>query len=65
MDVKRDQAMAPYNRRIEYVNRVMHLSDYSKEIRLSKVYNLMREKYLRAIDGLFEVVEKYFLKFFT
>ena len=59
---KRDQAMAPYNRRIEYVNRVMHLSDYSKEIRLSKVYNLMREKYLRAIDGLFEVVEKYFLK---
>lgn len=40
---KRDQAMAPYKRRIEYVNRVMHLADYSKEMRLSRVYNLMKE----------------------
>ena len=59
---KRDQAMAPYKRRIEYVNRVMHLADYSKEMRLSKVYNLMKEKYLKAIDSLFEVVEQYVFK---
>lgn len=59
---KRDQAMVPYRRRIEYVNRVMHLADYSKEMRLSRVYNLMREKYLRAIDSLFEVIEQYVFK---
>ena len=59
---KRDQAMAPYKRRIEYVNRVMHLADYSKEMRLSKVYNLMKEKYIKAIDSLFEVVEQYVFK---
>ena len=59
---KRDQAMAPYKRRIEYVNRVMHLADYSKEMRLSRVYDLMREKYLRAISSLFEIVEQYVFK---
>lgn len=59
---KRDQAMAPFRRRIEYVNRVMHLADYSKEMRLSRVYNLMKEKYLKAIDCLFELVEQYIFK---
>jgi ATP-binding cassette subfamily B protein len=59
---KRDQAMVPYKRRIEYINRVMHLADYSKEMRLSRVYNLMKEKYLKAISSLFEVVEQYVLK---
>ena len=59
---KRDQAMAPYKRRIEYVNRVMHLADYSKEMRLSKVYNLMKEKYLNAISSLFEVIEQHAYK---
>lgn len=59
---KRDQAMVPYKRKIEYVNRVMHLADYSKEMRLGRVYNLMKEKYIKAIDSLFEVVEQYVFK---
>ena len=59
---KRDQDMAPYKRKIEYVNRVMHLSDYSKEMRLSRVYYLMKEKYIKAIDSIFEVIEQYVFK---
>lgn len=59
---KREQAKAPYNRRIEYVNRVMYLADYSKEMRLSKVHHLMKEKYRKAVDSLFEVVEKHVIK---
>lgn len=59
---KRDQDMVPYKRRIEYVNRVMHLSDFSKEIRLSNVYNLMKHKYLKAMEGIFETIEQYVFK---
>lgn len=59
---KRDQDIVPYKRRIEYVNRVMHLSDFSKEMRLSNVYNLMKHKYLKAMEGIFETIEKYVFK---
>lgn len=59
---KRDQAMVPYRRRIEYINRVMHLSDYSKEMRLSKVYYLLKRKFDKAIDGIFSVAEDYSIK---
>ncbi|MBH1940854.1 ABC transporter ATP-binding protein [Mobilitalea sibirica] len=58
----RDRAMAPYKRRIEYVNRVMYLADYSKEMRLSNVFYLMKYKYLKAIDGIFDVVDQYAFK---
>lgn len=59
---KREQALVPYKRRIEYVNRVMHLADFSKEMRLSNVYNLMKYKYIKALDGIFDTVEKYVFK---
>jgi ATP-binding cassette subfamily B protein len=55
---KREQALVPYRRRIDYVNRVMHLADFSKEMRLSNVYNLMKYKYMKALDGIFDTVEK-------
>lgn len=59
---QREQALVPYKRRIEYVNRVMHLADFSKEMRLSNVYNLMKHKYLKAINGIFDTVEEYVFK---
>jgi len=59
---KRDQELVQYKRRIEYVNRVMHLADFSKEMRLSNVYNLMKYKYKKALEGIFDTVEKYVFK---
>ena len=56
---KRDQELAPYKRKLEYINRVMYLSDYSKEMRLSNVYNLMKQKYLEAVNSIFDVVDQY------
>lgn len=58
----RDQALAPYKRRIDYINRVMHLADYSKEMRLSRVYYLLKDKYQQAINGIFDVVDQYSFK---
>lgn len=56
---ERDQALVPHKRRIDYVNRVMYLSDFSKEMRLSNVYNLMKQKYNKAIEGINEVVDTF------
>ena len=58
----RDKAMVPYKRQIDYINRVMHLADYSKEMRLSNVYNLLKQKYINALNGIYNVVEEYVFK---
>lgn len=49
----------PTNRRIDYVKRVMHLSDYAKEIRLSRAMKLVRRDYDEAVGGLIDIVDKY------
>jgi ATP-binding cassette subfamily B protein len=59
---QRDQKMVPFKRRIDYINRIMYLSDYSKEMRLSKVFNLLRDKYTQAINGIYGVADQYAFK---
>lgn len=59
IDYKRNKDMAPHNRRIAYINRVMYLPDYAKEMRLSGVFSLMRKQYRDAIEGVSKVTEKY------
>lgn len=49
----------PANRKLDYVNRVIHLCDYAKEIRLSKVYNLMKKKYQEAVKEAIQINDKY------
>lgn len=47
------------NRIAEYVNRVMHLSEYAKEIRYSSIHELMMKRYNDAMDGNAKVADKY------
>ena len=47
------------NRKAEYVNRVMHLAEYAKEIRYSNIHELMMERYGEAVKGNVEVADKY------
>lgn len=47
------------NRIAEYVNRVMHLAEYAKEIRYSSIHELMMKRYNDAIDGNAKVADKY------
>ena len=51
----RSKASAPFDRRIEYINRVMYLKEYSKEIRLSNVFSLLCKQYEDSVAGLREV----------
>lgn len=56
------QDQTPFNRKAEYINRVIHLSDYAKEVRLTKVFKLMMHKYEEAVQGKISVVSKYSVK---
>ena len=59
LDYDRNRDMAPHNRRIAYINRVMYLPEYVKEMRLTDVFKLMRHQYDDAITGVAEVTKKY------
>lgn len=48
-----------YQRRTEYVNRVMYLSDFAKEIRLTDVFSIIRRDYDSAVKGIEKVTDKY------
>ena len=47
------------NRKAEYVNRVMHLSEFAKEIRYSNIHDLMMNRYREAVKGNQKVADKY------
>ena len=47
------------NRKAEYVNRVMHLAEFAKEIRYSNIHELMMKRYGEAVKGNVDVAEKY------
>lgn len=59
LEFARNQDMAPHNRKIAFVNRVMYLTDYAKEVRLTKAFALMKRHYKEAIQGLIDVTRKY------
>ncbi len=47
------------NRIMAYVNRVLHLSEYAKEVRYSGIHGLMMKRYKEAVDGNVAVADKY------
>ncbi len=62
VDYQRNKEMAPHNRRIDYINRIMYLKDYAKEIRLTNIFNLLKRQYTDAITGVADVTKKFILK---
>lgn len=47
------------NRKAEYVNRVMHLAEFAKEIRYSNIHELMMKRYDESVKGNQAVADKY------
>ena len=62
IDYRRNKEMAPHNRRIDYINRIMYLKDYAKEIRLTNIFNLLKRQYTDAITGVADVTKKFVWK---
>lgn len=59
LEFRRYQENVPNDKVLNYANRVMYLSDYAKEIRLSNVFNLMRKQYAEATQRNREIAKKY------
>lgn len=49
----------PFKRRQDYVNRTMYLQKFAKEIRLSNIYDVMRQTYIDGFNGIIQNVNKY------
>ena len=57
--VQRYEEGVPNDKVLNYVNRVMYLTDYAKEIRLSNVFRLLKRQYHAATDKNVEIAKKY------
>lgn len=55
----------PYDRKIGYVNRVMYLNKYAKELRLYRIFHVIREMLFDATDKKSVIWKKYFNKAFV
>ena len=62
IEFDRNKDMAPRNRKMAYVNRVMYLEEYAKEMRLTSAFALMKRHYTEAIRGLIGTTHKYVKK---
>lgn len=60
-EFRRYQEQAPNDKVLNYVNRAMYLPDYAKEVRLSRIFNLLKEQYHDATQRNVKVAVKYAL----
>lgn len=51
--------VTPDNRKTEYVNRVMYLGEYAKEMRLSNIFQVLKRTYEEAVEHRIQVVKSY------
>lgn len=49
----------PYIRRMDYVNRVMYLADYAKELRMSQIFQVLKDIYTEGFSGVMLNIKKY------
>ena len=49
----------PHIRKTDYVNRVIYLVDYAKELRMSNVFLVLRSIYVQGFRGVLDTLKKY------
>lgn len=62
---KRDKESVPYRRKMDYVNRTVYLQNYAKEIRLSNIFNVLKNTYNEGYKGIIGIIKKYRAKAIT
>lgn len=48
-----------YKRVADYVNRMIHLADYAKDIRLTNIFRIMERKHKASVDSTLQVIDSY------
>jgi len=56
---QRDIENVKFDRRIDYVDRVMYLQQYAKEIRLTNIFNVLKTMYEHALKNKNNIIDKY------
>lgn len=51
-----------FRRIADYVNRVIHLADYAKELRMTDIFHVMEKKHADAQSGITGTMDKYLVK---
>jgi len=62
LQFQQNNEWVPHQRKMDYVNRVIYLSHYAKEIRLSRIFTVLKNTYQEGYDGVISVVHKYRVK---
>jgi len=62
---KRDLDLKPRQRKCDYINRVFYLTDYAKEIRMSKVEKILLNSLDNTVDEIKNTYKKYAIKSFV
>ena len=62
VDARRYEESAKNERKKDYVNRVMYLADFAKEIRFSNIADLMTTRFFGAVKDNQRIVDKYATK---
>lgn len=62
VEFKRYKEQAPNDKVLNYVNRTMYLPDYAKELRLFKVFKLLKGQYRTATQNNVDIAGKYAFK---
>lgn len=56
---ERERETAVFQRIADYVNRTVHLADYAKEMRLTRVFALLSRQYERSVQSVQNVIGSY------
>lgn len=59
LEYKKDKEMTSNNRKKDYVQRVVFLKDFAKDMRTSGIYNVMKTRFVRAVTRNCDIIRKY------
>lgn len=59
IEYKKDREMTSNNRKKDYVQRVVFLKDFSKDMRTSGIYNVMKNRFVNAVENNRAIIKKY------
>lgn len=59
IEYKKDKQMTSNNRKKDYVQRVVFLKDFSKDMRTSGIYSVMKTRFVNAVESNRAIIKKY------
>jgi ABC-type multidrug transport system, ATPase and permease components len=57
---KRDIDSTAFKRKMDYVNRTLYLQNYAKEIRLSSIFDVLKNIYEEGYIGIIDIIKRYY-----